>query len=222
MVTMTCPCKIVAYILKPWKTEENRGLYRNRGSGLHKDKIDGSNKTKSSCRMVPMKMLMLEKHISYNGKHHQRYTFLYDLQLYQRKRSPIIHKAIPIGWHLATILKESYCPRKSYHPEERPISRYTRLLKFQVTIPCKSHKHIAHHEQQNRINTVCHFLFTLKRLQRYSFLPIRPNLYCTNPLFCAQIHWFCAFYLAVCAKSSTFAALFWKGYHFYTFIYIWL
>ena len=91
----------------------------------------------------------------------------------------------------AAILEEGNHPRECNHQIQRPISRYASLLQTQMTIPGECHKHIAHNEQQDSINSVCHFFntsltITAAKLQkkfqstsnRLEFFYIHPKAFC--------------------------------------------
>ena len=106
--------------------------------------------------MVPVKLLMLEGEVGNQGEHHQRDTLLDDLQLHQRERATVAHKAQTVGWHLTAILEESDHPREGDDQVEGPVGGDARLLQAQMTIPGESHKHIAQNEQYDCINTVYH------------------------------------------------------------------
>ena len=75
--------------------------------------------------MVPVKLFMLEGEVGNQGKHHQRDALLNHLQLYQRERATVTHKAQPVGRHLTTILEEGDHPREGNHQIEGPIGRDT-------------------------------------------------------------------------------------------------
>ena len=62
------------------------------------------------------------------------------------------------GQKSCIILEKGNHPREGDDQIERPVRGDTRLLQAQMSVPCERHKHIAHDEQQNRINTVCHIV----------------------------------------------------------------
>lgn len=66
--------------------------------------------------MVPMQALSLEKDIYYDREHAEADTFLYDLQLYKRKRTAVANKTDAVCRHLAAILKQGDAPRKAITP----------------------------------------------------------------------------------------------------------
>ena len=93
--------------------------------------------------MVPMQALVLEHHIGNDGKDHERYTLLYDLELYEREGASVLNKPNAVGWHLATILEEGNNPRKCNNPNQRPVGTDTSLLQTKMPIPSKCHKDVA-------------------------------------------------------------------------------
>ena len=112
--------------------------------------------------MVPMELLMLEDEVSDDGEHHEGDTFLNDLQLHKVKGAAIVHKTDTVSGNLAAVFKESNHPREGNDQIEGPVGGDARLLEAQVTIPGKSHEHIAHYEQQNRINSIRHWIGKFK------------------------------------------------------------
>ena len=106
--------------------------------------------------MVPMELLMLEDKVSDDSEHHKGDTLLDNLQLHEVEGTAIIDKTQTVGGYLTAIFEESDHPRKGDHQIQGPVSGDARLLQVQMPIPGEGHKHIAHDEQQNRINTVCH------------------------------------------------------------------
>ena len=129
---------------------------------FHKDEIDGRDETEGRCRMVPVELLVLEDEVGNHGEDHQRDAFLNHLELDEVERTAIIDKANAVGGNLTAVLEEGNHPGEGNDEVERPVRRDARLLKTQVTIPGESHEDIAHYEQQNRINTICHGIGNFK------------------------------------------------------------
>jgi len=103
-----------------------------------------------------MELLVLEDEVCDDGKHHQRDTLLDDLQLHEIKGTAVASKTQTVGWYLTTVLEERNHPRKGDYKVERPVCGDARLLESQMTIPGKSHEHVAQNEQKNRIKSVYH------------------------------------------------------------------
>ena len=110
---------------------------------------------------------MLEDKIGNDSKHHQRDAFLDDFQLNQVEGTAVVYKADAISRHLTAILEKGNHPRECYDQIKRPVGGNARLLEAQVAIPSESHEYIAHNEQQNCINTICHEDGNLKTVQNY-------------------------------------------------------
>ena len=123
---------------------------------LHKNKVDSSNKTYKSGQMIPMQLLSLEHDICDDSENNQRHDLLNDFQLHKRERSAIALETNFIGRHLHAIFKEGYDPRKCYYTYEWPSVADVHLVKFQMTVPRKCHKHVCSNEQKNRIKSVNH------------------------------------------------------------------
>lgn len=110
---------------------------------LYKYEIDCCDEADESRQMVPMQTLSLEKNIGDEGEDDERYAFLYHFELYQGEGTTIVDETYAVGWHLATVLKESYRPTKNNDSYQRPIAANASLLEFQVTIPCQCHENVA-------------------------------------------------------------------------------
>lgn len=94
--------------------------------------------------MVPMQGFSFEQQGGEHSKDNQRNHFLNHFQLHQRKGSAIAGKAYAIGRHLGTVLKKSNYPRKENDSEQGPIANGFCLLKFEMTVPGKSHENIGY------------------------------------------------------------------------------
>ena len=113
---------------------------------LHENKVDGSDKTAEGCQVVPVQPLPLEQDVGDDSEDDERHALLNHLELYERERSSVASEPDAIGRHLAAILQESYRPTECYHADEGPVAAHPRLLQLEVSVPCKSHKHIAKHQ----------------------------------------------------------------------------
>jgi len=120
--------------------------------------------------MVPVQLFMLEDEVGNDGKHHEGDALLDDFQLYEVEGAPIVHKTNTVGWYLTAVFEEGDHPREGNDQIKGPVGGYARLLEAQVAIPGESHEHIAHNEQQNRINTICHGIGILKTVQNYKII----------------------------------------------------
>ena len=99
---------------------------------------------------------MLEYQIRDNGKDHQRDALLDDLELDEVEGASIVDEADAVGRHLTAVFEEGNHPREGDDQIEGPVGGDARLLEAQVAVPGEGHKHIAHDEQHNRINSVSH------------------------------------------------------------------
>ena len=70
-----------------------------------------------------------------------------NLQPYILSKLAIALETNFIGRHLHAIFKEGYNPRKCYYTDERPSVADVHLVKFQMTVPRKCHKHVCSNEQ---------------------------------------------------------------------------
>ena len=125
---------------------------------LHKDEVDSGYETKGCGGVVPVQLLMLEDEVRNDREDHQRDALLDHLQLHEVEGTAVIDETNSVGWHLTAVLEEGNHPREGDDQIEGPVRGDARLLQAQVSVPCERHKHIAHDEQQNRINTVCHIV----------------------------------------------------------------
>ena len=112
--------------------------------------------------MVPMQLLVLKDKVGDDSEDHQRDALLDHLELDKVKGTAVIDKTDAICGNLATVLEEGDHPREGDDEVEGPVVRDARLLQTQVTIPGECHENIAHDEQQNRINTICHGIGNFK------------------------------------------------------------
>ena len=65
--------------------------------------------------MIPMQRLALEEHRSEHGKDNQHNHFLNHLELHQRERTSVLHKADAVGRNLEKVFKEGrVCPKNPY------------------------------------------------------------------------------------------------------------
>ena len=108
--------------------------------------------------MIPVNRLVLKHDVGDDAEYHERDAFLYDFQLHKGKRTAIACISHAVGGHLATIFKESDCPRKGNHADKRPIGTGTRLLHTKMSIPCQCHEHVAQQEQQYCVYTTHNYL----------------------------------------------------------------
>lgn len=93
--------------------------------------------------MIPMELLTLEENIRDDAEDDKRYDLLYNLQLHQRERTTVADESDTIGRHQEAVLDAGNCPRKENNDIERPVGRYSGLVKLQMAIPCKCHEDIA-------------------------------------------------------------------------------
>ena len=112
--------------------------------------------------MIPMEFFVLEDEVGDDSKDNQRDALLDDLELDEVEGTAIVDKADAVGGNLAAVLEEGDHPREGDDEVEGPVVRDARLLQTQVTIPGECHENIAHDEQQNRINTICHGIGNFK------------------------------------------------------------
>ncbi len=114
---------------------------------LIEHEVHRQHQTDESREVIPVQRFALEKHGGEYGEDYQRYYFLDDLQLHQRKRAAVADEADAIGWNLKRILGKSYHPREKDDGVERPVGNNLQFLKFQVTIPRKGHEDIGNNQE---------------------------------------------------------------------------
>ena len=96
--------------------------------------------------MIPVQSLSLEEDIGDDGEDDKRYAFLNHLELDQIKRSAIIHETDAVGWYLTAIFEEGDGPTEGDNSNEWPMATCTRLLKFEMPIPCQRHEYVAQYQ----------------------------------------------------------------------------
>ena len=116
---------------------------------LQKDKEYSENQQSECYEMVPLQSLTLEKDSYQYREHCQGDNLLNDFELHQIERTAVAVKANPVRGHLSAVFKKGDAPREQNDQNERPSVGYLHLLKFKVTIPRKSHKHIGSYEKEN-------------------------------------------------------------------------
>ena len=62
--------------------------------------------------MIPFQTFALEHEVCYDGKYYQTDALLNDFELHEAVWTTVAIEAYTVGWHLATVFKEGYCP---YH-----------------------------------------------------------------------------------------------------------
>ena len=125
---------------------------------LFEYEIHGEHKADECREVVPVQVLPLEEDVGDDAEDNQRDDFLYDFELHQVERSAVVDEADTVGRHLTAVLEKGNHPREGNDQIEGPVRGDARLLQAQMSVPRERHKHIAHDEQQNRINTVCHIV----------------------------------------------------------------
>ena len=99
--------------------------------------------------MVPLEVERAKQHARNDGEYYERQCLLNHLELYERKRAAVVDESEAVGWHLAAIFKERDEPAQKYNAIERQVGILRYLRETEMSVPCQSHKGVAHNEQQN-------------------------------------------------------------------------
>ena len=134
---------------------------------FHEDEVDGGDEAEGGGGMVPVELLVLEDDVGNDGEDHQRDALLDDLKLDKVEGASVVDEPDTVGRHLTAVFEEGNHPREGDDQIEGPVRGNARLLEAQVAIPGESHEYIAHNEQKNCINTICHEDGNLKTVQNY-------------------------------------------------------
>ncbi len=114
--------------------------------------------------MVPLDALSFENEYGENGEDCNGNHFLYHFQLHQIKGTAVSYESHPVGWNLTEILRESQKPGKHYNQNKRSmVSNDIHGLKFEMTIPGKSHEDIGDYQKSDGVCGV-HLLKLKSRL----------------------------------------------------------
>ena len=108
-----------------------------------------------------MEGFALEKQGYDNGEHDERNHFLYHFELYERKRTAVVHYAESVGRHLTNVLEQGNSPREENDEHQGPMFADTRFLKFQVAVPGKGHEDVGTDKQQNGIDTLHMYIYNM-------------------------------------------------------------
>ena len=126
------------------------------GLGFHEDEVDGGDEAEGCGGMVPVELLVLEDEVGNDGEDHQRDALLDNLELHEVEGTSVVDEPDTVGRYLTAVFEEGNHPRKSDDQIEGPVGGDAGLLEAQMAIPGEGHKHIAHDEQHNRINSISH------------------------------------------------------------------
>jgi len=101
--------------------------------------------------MIPLQSLVFEQYEGENRKYYQCNHLLDHFQLEQRKRSAILLVTHFVGGHHETIFHKRYEPTRQDQPHQSCFLKKFQVLKFQVAIPGKGHKHVGKDQKEDGI-----------------------------------------------------------------------
>jgi hypothetical protein len=114
---------------------------------FHEDKINRADDEQKGEDMVPVEVCALKHNVRNDTEHRNGNALLNHFKLNDVEGTSVAVEAETVGGHLTTVFKEGDSPREGYHSDEWPVGRRSRLLQFQMTIPCQRHEDVAQYEQ---------------------------------------------------------------------------
>jgi uncharacterized protein (UPF0335 family) len=120
---------------------------------LFPNKINRPHQQYKPHEMVPFQRLVLKKHQSKNGKHHQRDNLLCHLELDKTERAAVFDIPHFVGGHHEAIFKKSDEPTGQNKAEQARLLEKFEVLELEVAVPSKGHKDIGEDQKGDGLDT---------------------------------------------------------------------